>query len=87
MNQHPTALDLSREQRGILVFRWHDVAESLEVPEIFGQRKRDSGPTLGITGVGDCVGFTFGQPNDTRVLDAPIFLRKEIGVAPCRERV
>ncbi len=39
MDHGPVAVDSSRQQRGILIFGRHDHTESLEGPEVLGQRQ------------------------------------------------
>src|SRR5271170_2563650 len=71
MNHGPEAANSVRQQSSILVLGLHDHAVSLKLPEVFGQRKRDSRTTARVGGVGDRILLQFRDISDSGVFDPP----------------
>ena len=75
VDQGPVAVDPSRQQSGILIFRWHDHAEPFKAAEVFGQRQGYAWATVCKRRIRHGILFEFGDIGNARIFDAPDFFR------------
>src|ERR1019366_3420942 len=74
VNHSPEASDSAWEQCCVLVLRLHDDSESLETPEVFGERERDTGTAARKRGVGNRILLQLRDVCNSRVFNAPYLL-------------
>src|SRR5579863_4490569 len=75
VQEHPAALDPVWEERCVLVFRLSDDAAALDAGEVRRRREEDGRARGAVRGAGDEPRVELVDPNNTRVLEAPLLAR------------
>ena len=76
VEEDPAAVDPVREQRGVLVLGMPDDAVALDGAEVLGRGEKDGRAGRTVGGAGDHPALELVDPDDARVLEAPLLARR-----------